>query len=141
MEQRLNLITLGVSDLKTSTRFYERNFGWTKEDSSNENITFFRLNGILLSLFDRKELAKDASVRNTGTGFGGFTLSYNTRSEKEVDKIVEELRSKGVKILKDPQKVFWGGYSSYVADPDGFLWEIAYNPYMNIEENDNMTPE
>lgn len=141
MEQRLTLITLGVSDLETSTRFYERKFGWTKEDSSNENITFFRMNGVMLSLFERRELAKDAGVETTGTGFGGFTLSYNTRSEKEVDEIVEELRGKGVKIVKDPQKVFWGGYSSYVADPDGFLWEIAYNPFMELNESGNMTPD
>lgn len=134
MEQRLTLITLGVSDLETSTRFYEENFGWQKAESSSEDITFFQLNGIMLSLFERGELAKDIGVEAEGEGFSGFTLSYNTRNEEEVDKIVEELRSRGAEVVKEPQKVFWGGYSSYIADPDGHLWEIAFNPYMELDE-------
>jgi uncharacterized protein len=96
------------------------------------------LNGILLSLYRRDELEKDANSEAAGEGFSGFTLSYNTRSEKEVDELVEALRSRGVKIVKEPQKVFWGGYSSYVADPDGFLWEIAFNPYMELDDNGNV---
>ena len=84
----------------------------------------------MLSLYGRKALAEDATVDHSGSGFKGFTLAYNTRSEKEVNDIIDELRSKGVKIIKEPQKVFWGGYSSYIADPDDNLWEIAFNPYM-----------
>lgn len=138
MEQRLTLITLGVSDLERSTEFYEDNFGWKKAGTSNENISFFQLNGIMFSLFERDELAADAGVDAAGEGFSGFSLSYNTRSEKEVDDIIEALRDNGVKIAKEPQKVFWGGYSSYIADPDGYLWEIAFNPYMELDEEGNV---
>ena len=88
----------------------------------------------MLSLYGRKALAEDATVSENGSGFKGFTLAYNTRSEDEVDKLIEGLRSKGVKIVKEPQKVFWGGYSSYISDPDNNLWEIAFNPYMIPDE-------
>ena len=138
MEQRLTIITLGVRDLKKSTEFYENNFGWKMLSSSNENITFFYLNGIQLALFDKSELAKDAEVANDGKGFTGITISYNTRSESEVDEIIRSLRGKGVKIIKEPAKVFWGGYSSYISDLDGNLWEIAFNPYLQIDENGNI---
>jgi len=134
MDQRMTILTLGVSDVKLLTEFYEEKFGWEKTESSNENITFFNLNSVYLALYDRDELAKDAGVDNDGNGFKGFTIAYNTRSEKEVDDLIESLRDKGVAIIKEPQKVFWGGYSSYVADPDGNLWEIAYNPYMSVDE-------
>ncbi len=131
MEQRLTFITLGVNDLQTSVDFYENKFGWKRSEMSNENIVFFQLNGIQLSLYSREELAKDATVSADGTGFKGLTISYNTASEKEVDDLIKALKDKGVQIIKEPQKVFWGGYSSYIADPDGYLWEIAYNPFLN----------
>jgi len=134
MEQRLTIITLGVSDLKKSTEFYESNFGWKRLSSSTENIVFFYLNGIELALFDRNELAKDATVDNDGKGFKGITLAYNTRSEMEVDEIIKNLKGKGVKIVKEPGKVFWGGYSSYISDLDGNLWEIAFNPFLQLDE-------
>lgn len=129
MEQRLSFITLGVSNLKTSIDFYENKFGWKRSEMSEEKIVFFQLNGFLFALYDRDELAEDATVDPSGDGFMGFALSYLTASEKEVDDLIENLRQQGVRIIKEPQKVFWGGYSSYVADPDGFLWEIAFNPY------------
>ena len=130
MEQRITFFTLGVNDLHVSTNFYETIFGWKRSPMSSENIVFFDLNGIHLSLYNRKALAEDATVDEAGSGFKGFTLAHNVGSEKEVDKLIEELRDKGVKIVKEPQKVFWGGYSSYISDPDGFLWEIAFNPYL-----------
>ena len=138
MQQRLSIITLGVKDVKAATEFYENKFGWSKLPSSNEHITFMQLNGILLALFQINELAKDATVDSDGNGFKGFTLAYNTRSEKEVDDIIAELAKKGVKIVKQPAKVFWGGYSSYVADLDGHLWEIAYNPNLEIDTQGNI---
>jgi len=131
MEQRLTFITLGVRDLKTSIDFYENKLGWKRSELSKDDIVFFQLNGIHLSLYSRDELAKDATVDSLGNGFKGFTLSYNARSEKEVDELIATLKNKGVRIIKEPQKVFWGGYSSYISDPDGNLWEIAYNPYLN----------
>ena len=130
MEQRFTFMTLGVSDLKTSIDFYENKFGWKRSALSNEDLILYELNGIHLSLYSREELAKDATVDPAGEGFKGFTISYNAWSEKEVDDLINDLRNKGVRIIKEPQKVFWGGYSSYIADPDGNLWEIAYNPYL-----------
>jgi uncharacterized protein len=138
MDQRLTIITLGVSDLKKSTAFYENNFGWKKLSTSTEDIVFFQLNGIQLALFGKGELAKDATVDNDGKGFKGITLAYNTKSEHEVDEIVKGLKAKGVKIIKEPSKVFWGGYSSYISDLDGNLWEIAFNPYLPLDEKGNV---
>ena len=129
MEQRLTLITLGVKDLKRSVDFYENKFGWKRSEMSSEDIVFFEVNGIYLSLYPREALAEDATVDSSGNGFKGFTLAYNTRSEKEVDDLVSDLKTKGVKVVKEPQKVFWGGYSSYISDPDSNLWEIAFNPF------------
>ena len=131
MEQRLTMIGLGVSNLNIAANFYDHTFGWNRTKDSNDDIIFYQLpGGVLLSLYGRKALAEDATVDNKGSGFKAFTLAYNTRSEKEVDELIEELRDKGVKIVKEPQKVFWGGYSSYIADPDDNLWEIAFNPYL-----------
>lgn len=137
MEQRLTIVGLGVNDLEVSSTFYEEKFGWKKMGSSNENITFFQLNGILLSLYPREKLAEDATVNPNGEGFKGFSLAYNTRSEAEVDELITTLKGKGVKIVKQPEKVFWGGYSSYIADPDDNLWEIAFNPFLPLDENGN----
>lgn len=130
MEQRMSFITLGVENLKKSAGFYENKFGWKRSEISNDEILFFQLNGILLSIYDRNKLAEDATIDSLGSGFKGFALSYLTRSEKEVDELIESLRKKDVTIIKVPQKVFWGGYSSYISDPDGYLWEIAFNPYL-----------
>ena len=133
MEQRMTFMTLGVKDLNESADFYEQKFGWKRSEMSNKDIIFFELNGIYLSLYDREELAKDAAVDPSGEGFRSFTMSYNTRNEKEVDDLVETLRNQGVRVIKESQKVFWGGYSSYVADPDGNLWEIAFNPFLKMD--------
>ena len=81
-------------------------------------------------MYSKTELAKDATVESTGNGFKGFTLSYNTASEKEVDDLIHFLKSKGVRIVKEPEKVFRGGYSNYIADPDDNLWGIAFNPFL-----------
>lgn len=130
MEQKISFITLGVKDLETSIDFYENKLGWKRSEMSNGDMIVFEVSGIHFSLYPREELAKDAMVDATGEGFRGFTISQNVKSEKEVDDLIETLRKVGVKIVKEPQKVFWGGYSSYIADPDGNLWEIAYNPFL-----------
>ena len=135
MEQRLTIITLGVSDLTVSTSFYENHFGWKKMDSSNEHITFFQLNGILLSLYPKEKLAEDATINSAGDGFKSFTLAFNARSRDEVDEIVSKLRNSGVAVIKSPEEVFWGGYSGYIADPDNNLWEIAHNPFLEMDEH------
>lgn len=138
MEQRLTIITLGVADLQVATEFYEKKFGWEKLPSSTDDITFFQLNGLLLSLYPWERLAEDATVDPAGQGFRGFTLAYNARSREEVDEIVADLEKQGVRIVKEPQEEFWGGYSSYVADPDGHLWEIAFNPFLSLDARGNV---
>ena len=132
MQQRLTLITLGVAELGRSKAFYEKIFGWRPEQNSNENIIFYKLDGILLSLFPADALADDAGISSSGSGFRKFTLAHNVGSEKEVDELVALLESRGAKVVKRPEKAFWGGYSSYIADPDDILWEIAYNPFMTL---------
>lgn len=138
MEQRLTIITLGVSNLAKATVFYESKFGWSKSDTSNEHISFFTLNGFQLALFERNALAEDATVSPEGHGFRCFTLAHNMRSEKAVDELIKALDKKGVKIIKPPQKVYWGGYSGYVSDLDGHLWEIAFNPFLELDAKGNV---
>lgn len=141
MEQRLTIVGLGVDNLDRSNHFYEEILGWKKLDSSNENISFFQLNGILFSLYPREKLAEDAGVNPDGNGFKAFSLAYNTRSEEEVDELIASLKTKGVQIIKEPEKVFWGGYSSYFADPDNNLWEVAFNPFLELDESGNVPVE
>jgi catechol 2,3-dioxygenase-like lactoylglutathione lyase family enzyme len=141
MNQHLHLVTLGVKDYASSKTFYMETLGWKPASNSNDDVTFFQAGGVVLSIYPREKLAEDALISPEGHGFGGFTLAYNAQSEAEVDEIIGSLKSKGVKILKEPQKVFWGGYSSYFADPDGNCWEIAYNPYFPFDEDGNLKLE
>lgn len=134
MEQRLSIITLGVSDLIKSERFYSNQLGWIKSDQSNDSIVFYDLIGFQLALYQVDKLADDANVKYSNHDFKGFTLAYNTRTEKDVDSLFEELLKKGVEIIKRPEKVFWGGYSGYFADPDKNIWEIAFNPYLPLDK-------
>ena len=131
MEQHINYITLGVADLAESRRFYREVFGWRETAGSNENIAFFQAgNALLLALFGKTALAHDAQIPEQSSGFPRFTLAHNVGSEAEVDALFAGFAAKNINIIKAPQKVFWGGYSGYLADPDGFLWEIASNPFL-----------
>jgi uncharacterized protein len=134
MEPRISIITLGVSDLERSTRFYRDGLG-LPADTSNANITFLKLRGTWLSLYPREALAEDALVPAEGSGFRGFTLAHNVASKAEVDRTLAEAVRAGAKLLKPGQDVFWGGYSGYFADPDGFLWEVAWNPHFKLESD------
>lgn len=134
LERRISLITLGVADVARSTDFYAR-LGWTKSSASNGDITFIQLKGTVLGLFSRASLAEDAHVENTPAGFSGVALAYNVSSEIGVDAVVKFVVSCGGTLVKAPRKVTWGGYSSYVADPDGHLWEIAFNPFFPQDEH------
>lgn len=140
MRQHLHIITLGVKDLEASKNFYEETLGW-KISRPQEGIAFFQAGGVVLALFPREELAKDALISLEENGLAGISLAYNAQSEAEVDEIILDLKAKGVKILKEPQKVFWGGYSSYFADPDGYCWEVAYNPFFPFDEKGNLKLE
>ena len=131
MEAHINYITLGVADLARSRRFYGEVFGWTETADSNEHIAFFQTgSALLLALFGREALARDAQLPAAGTGFHGFSLAHNVASAAAVDELFQAFAIRNVNILKAPQPVFWGGYSGYIADPDGFLWEIAFNPFL-----------
>jgi len=138
MDQRLTLITLGEDDQAGMRQFYTEVLGWEPTEASNENITFYQLNGIQLALFGREELAEDAQVNVEGSGFRSFTLAHNLRSEQAVDELFEELTGKNAEIAKKPEKAPWGGYSGYMADPEGNLWEIAYNPFMEYDDDGNV---
>src|SRR5271166_2852500 len=134
MEQRVSIITLGVADLKRSKEFYER-FGWRRSMAKAEGVVFFQAGGMALALYPRHELAKDANIAPEGHGFNGMSLSYNARTRTEVDSVLDEAAGAGAKILKPAEEAFWGGYSGYFADPDGFLWEVAWNQSFPIAED------
>ncbi len=138
MRQKLSLITLGVGDLGKALEFYEKGLGWKKSSASQDNIAFFQLGGIVLGLYPRKLLAEDATVDDKGSGFSGITISYNTKSEQEVDEVLKKVGNLGATIIKPAQKVFWGGYSGYFKDLDGHLIEVAHNPFWEFDEDDNL---
>jgi uncharacterized protein len=135
MEQRISLVTLGVTDLARSREFYER-LGWRRSMKRSEGIVFFQTGGMAMALYPRNELAKDANIEASpaleNPQFLGITLAYNARTRNEVDSVLAGAKNAGAKILKPAQEAFWGGYSGYFADPDGFLWEVAWNPQFAI---------
>jgi catechol 2,3-dioxygenase-like lactoylglutathione lyase family enzyme len=133
MEQRLSLVTLGVADLGRSLRFYEA-LGWRRHGDQAE-VAFFQAGGIVIGLWSRESLAEDARVPAGGAGFGGIALAYNTRAKEDVDAVLAEAEAAGATITKPAEEAFWGGYTGYFADPDGHLWEVAWNPSWTIAEN------
>ena len=136
---RITLITLGVAEVAASTAFYER-LGFNRSSASNDSVSFFHMNGTVLGLFGRDELAADAGVAPTRPqGFEGVSLAQNLGSRQEVDAAWEFALGCGASPVKKPHEVFWGGYSGYFADPDGHLWELAHNPFMQLDENGHMT--
>ena len=138
MRQKLNLITLGVNDFEKSVEFYEKGLGWKKSSASQDDLALFPLGGIVLALYPRKLLADDATVKDEPTGFSGITLAYNAKHEKEVDDVLAQVEKLGATIVKPAQKVFWGGYSGYFKDLDGHLFEVAFNPFWRLDEDENL---
>lgn len=138
MKQKLNIITLGVHDLAKSLSFYEKGLGWKRSKASQGDIVFFNLNGIVFALYPIEKLAEDITIAAEGNGFSGITLAHNTQSEKEVDDILKLVENLGAKIIKPAEKVFWGGYSGYFQDLDGYIFEVAYNPFSELDEQGNL---
>ena len=137
MDQRLSLITLGVSDLARSRAFYEA-LGWETGAGPDDDVVFFQANRMVVALWSRERLAEDSGVEDNG-GWGGITLAYNTRSPAEVDAVIEEARSAGGAIPREPGETFWGGYSAMFCDPDGHPWEVAHNPNWEIGDDGGVT--
>jgi catechol 2,3-dioxygenase-like lactoylglutathione lyase family enzyme len=133
MEPRISIITLGVSDLKRSIDFYRDGLGLPTNYKDGEGIAFFQLSGTWLALFPSDALAEDACLPPERTPFGGFTLAHNVQSKELVDKMIDQALDSGASLLKPAAETFWGGYSGYFSDPDGYPWEVAWNPLFPLE--------
>lgn len=136
--QRVTLITLGVDDLGRSRAFYCA-LGWTEAPGGSESIVFYQLHGAVLGLFGKADLAKDQGRPGANLGTGAMTLAQNYATEAEVDAAFEAAMAAGAVALKPPEKVFWGGYSGYWADPDGHVWEFAMNPFWPLAADGSLT--
>ena len=133
MEQRVSLVTLGVSDLARARAFYEA-LGWKTGAAPEDDVVFFQTGGMIVALWDRGRLADDSGVEDGG-GWGGVTFAYMLRSPSEVESVVEEARAAGARIAREPGETFWGGYSGVFVDLDGHPWEVAHNPRWTLEED------
>lgn len=133
MKQTVSFITLGVGDLARSRRFYQA-LGWRESSSSQEAVAFFQAGSIAFALYGREALAEDAGVPSAGSGFAGFSLAHNVASEGEVNSTLDEAVAAGGKLVLAGEKAPWGGFRGYFADPDGFLWEVCFNPFFPLDE-------
>jgi uncharacterized protein len=138
MEQRVSLITLGVTDLARARAFYEA-LGWTTGAQPDEDTVFFQAGGMILGLWDRAKLAEDSRVEDDG-GWGGITLAHNVGTREEVDSVIAEARAAGATIGRDPGETFYGGYSAVFLDPDGHPWEVAHNPGWTLHADGSISP-
>jgi predicted lactoylglutathione lyase len=135
VEQRVSLITLGVSDLARSRRFYEDGLRW-RRGNTDDSVAFYEIPGGIFALWSRAALAEDAGVKDSGAAeFAGVALAYNTRSKAEVDSVLAEAVRAGARVLRSAQDAFWGGYTGYFADPDGHVWEVAWNPHWTVDQD------
>lgn len=135
--QRVSLITLGVDDIARSRAFYEA-LGWIPIEAQ-EQVVFYQMHGAALGLFGREALAKDQGRPGVNLGTGAMTLAQNFPTEADVDVAYQTALKAGATGLKAPEKVFWGGYSGYFADPDGHVWELAMNPFWTLAEDGTLT--
>ena len=136
--QRVTLITLGVADLAAARAFYAR-LGWREHKASQPGVAFYQMHGAVLGLFGRAALAEDQGRPGAVLGGGALTLAQNFATEAQVDAAYAAALAAGGTALKPPQKVFWGGYSGYWADPDGHVWELAMNPYWPLAADGSLT--
>ena len=137
MRQNISFITLGVGNLARSRAFYAA-LGWRESSSSQEAIAFFNAGTVVFGLFQREALAEDAQVSPVGSGFAGFSLAQNVESADAVDRLLQEAVAAGATLVRPADKVFWGGYRGYFADPDGFLWEVCWNPFFPLDDQGNV---
>ena len=135
MKVRLTVVTLGVRSVVKSREFYCEGLGFRACSTSDEHLTLIDAGGVALALYDRKALAGDAEVPPAGSGFSGITLARNVLTKKDVDDALAMAKSAGATMLRPARDVFWGGYSGYFADPDGHVWEVAYNPLWPLDED------
>jgi hypothetical protein len=136
---RLSVVTLGVRDLARARSFYLDGLGCRAAATSNDDVLFMPMGSMVLALYGWDALAEDAKVSPEGTGFRGVALATNQPSRDAVDAAVARALAAGASLVKAPHEVFWGGYSGYVADPDGHLWEIAHNPFWPLDEDGGVT--
>ena len=133
MKPKIGIVTLGVRDFAKSLAFYRDGLGFSAHNyKAGEEHVMFKMDGSWLSLYPRDKLAEDATVPDNGSGFAGVTLAHNEPSKQMVDATFAEAIRAGAKPVKQPEEVFWGGYSGYFADPDGYLWEVAFNPFTDL---------
>lgn len=136
LEQRLSVVTLGVFDLAESTRFYRDVLGWEPAGIGGGDVVFFQLNGFILGLYPATALAADAGVEELSTvGISRVALAYNVREREEVDRVLGSVAAAGARVVKDAEDAFWGGRSGYFVDPEGMLWEVAWNPGFPIADD------
>jgi catechol 2,3-dioxygenase-like lactoylglutathione lyase family enzyme len=133
MEPRISILTLGVSDLTRSVKFYRNGLGLPTNYKEGGGIAFFQLAGTWLALYPSEALAEDACLPPDRARFGGITLAHNVPSKAEADAVIAEALATGATLLKSAADTFWGGYSGYFADPDGHPWEVAWNPYFPLD--------
>lgn len=140
MESRISIITLGVSDLDRSIRFYRDGLGFRTKANEGDDIAFFGLNGTALALYPLEKLAEDIGpdIRPSPSGFSGVTIAHNVRNKCEVAAVLSLAEKSGGVVVKQAQDVFWGGHSGYFTDPDGYYWEVAWAPKATFDENGNL---
>ena len=131
-QPRVSFISLGVGSFKKSLAFYRDALGFPLHDLQG-NIAMFNCNGMVLALYPKKLLAEDANIKTIGKGFGGIALAHNVRRRLDVDRVLGTVKDRGARILKPAKDAFWGGRSGYFSDPDGYPWEVAWNPHIKLD--------
>ena len=137
MEQRISVITLGVTDLARARRFYEA-LGWVSVSAPDDDVAFFEANGLVFAVWDQARLAEDSGVLHS-PGWGGVALAHNVASPAEVDAVMADAETAGATVTRSPDATFWGGYSGVFTDPDGHPWEVAHNPHWNLHPDGSVT--
>jgi predicted lactoylglutathione lyase len=138
MEQRISMVTLGVADLERSRTFYQ-DLGW--RGRTVQSTVFFQTSSIVIVLWDRRDLAADVGLLDavSGDGFSGIALAHNVRSRSEVDAVIRAAESAGAQVSRRPAETFYGGYAGYFRDPDGHVWEVAWNPAFTLDDSGVIT--